>query len=667
MNIIQDFIPVGRPNRPGTKLSGPKYITIHDTANQNPGANALSHAQYLKGDSAASRPVSWHFTVDDTHIVQHLPLSEVGWHAGDGNGPGNSSSIGIEICENIDGDRSKAEANAAELVAFLLRQYGLALSAVVQHNHWTGKNCPHVIRSRPGGWQGFLDAVQNHLLAAGTPIAGPAQATVVQAQEWARQRKADQAFIDVAPIYWQLAAAIGIRPEVAYSQAAKETAFGRFGGVVTRDFHNWCGLKTTQGGSNSDPNAHARFPDDETGVLAHLQHLALYAGVEVTGKIVDPRHFLSIRGTATTVEALGGKWAPSPDYGQSIVRDYLTGLLSTKVSTPPVDNPVEKPHWAQRDHDELRAAGFLLNDHTDLDAPASKGIVFALANRLRKEIERCSPTYPQQPEEPKQPEEPQPPTDPEPTPEPEPEPEPEQPEPEQPEPETPANYPSCFLGLPGPCKRDDGTIDWKGQTPPPGYEEAKPKPQPEPDLPSWDETIERVKDATVYLSVKHFNYGTGWHIGNGYIITAAHVVHNQDELYVWYRNTGKRNFYAQKVAIHPLADLAIYRVPEDDRHRLPVALQIARELPPEGTELALVGHEKRDNWVHETGGKLENPRINANGKYYFTLGGEYKADGGNSGGPVFTQDGTVVGILILNDRTCVDLTKYLDWIEEHTK
>ncbi|UFJ40105.1 N-acetylmuramoyl-L-alanine amidase [Brevibacillus humidisoli] len=340
MNIIQDFIPAGRPNRPGTKLTGPKYITVHDTANPNAGADALAHARYLKGDSAASRPVSWHFTVDDTRIVQHLPLDEIGWHAGDGNGPGNSTSIGIEVCENSDGDRSKAEANAAELVASLLRQFGLGPNAVVQHSHWTGKNCPHVIRSRPDGWEEFMASVQRHM--KGTPIAGQAQATVQQAQEWARNRGASQAFIDVAPIYWRLGAEMGIRAEVAYAQAAKETAFGRFGGVVTRDHHNWCGLKTTQGGANSDPYAHAKFPDDETGVLAHLQHLALYAGVEVTGKIVDPRHFSSIEGTAPTVEELGGKWAPAADYGQSIVKDYLAGLLATKVSTPPVDNAVDR-------------------------------------------------------------------------------------------------------------------------------------------------------------------------------------------------------------------------------------------------------------------------------------------------------------------------------------
>lgn len=163
MNIIQDFIPAGRANRPGKQLIGPEYITIHDTGNANPGADALAHAKYVKGDSAASRPASWHFTVDETNVVQHLPLSEVAWHAGDGNGPGNVSSIGIEICENSDGDRAKAEEKAAEMVAFLLKTYKLPIEAVVQHNKWSGKNCPHIIRARTGGWEGFLQMVKNKM------------------------------------------------------------------------------------------------------------------------------------------------------------------------------------------------------------------------------------------------------------------------------------------------------------------------------------------------------------------------------------------------------------------------------------------------------------------------------------------------------------------------
>ena len=118
--ITQDLIPVGRRNRPGYRLV-PRYITIHDTANPNAGAGAKAHANYLKGAAAASIPASWHFTVDDRLIVQHLPLDENGWHCGDGtNGIGNRQSIGVEICENRDGNRAAAEANAAWLTAQLL-------------------------------------------------------------------------------------------------------------------------------------------------------------------------------------------------------------------------------------------------------------------------------------------------------------------------------------------------------------------------------------------------------------------------------------------------------------------------------------------------------------------------------------------------------------------
>ncbi|MFP3398696.1 N-acetylmuramoyl-L-alanine amidase, partial [Brevibacterium sp. SIMBA_078] len=75
----------------------PLYITVHNTANTAKGANAASHASFVKRSSTG---VSWHYTVDDSVIYQHLPLNENGWHAGDGRGTGNMKSIGIEICEN---------------------------------------------------------------------------------------------------------------------------------------------------------------------------------------------------------------------------------------------------------------------------------------------------------------------------------------------------------------------------------------------------------------------------------------------------------------------------------------------------------------------------------------------------------------------------------------
>ncbi len=168
VQIIQDFIPPGRRNRPGYKLE-PRYITVHDTANTSAGADAKAHAAYLKKNPPASE-ASWHFTVDDKVIYQHLPLNENGWHAGDGaNGPGNRQSIGIEICENRDGNRTLAERNAAWLVAKLLREFNLGLDRVKQHYDWSGKNCPRVLRGRKDGWKNFLAAVESHLKAGDMP------------------------------------------------------------------------------------------------------------------------------------------------------------------------------------------------------------------------------------------------------------------------------------------------------------------------------------------------------------------------------------------------------------------------------------------------------------------------------------------------------------------
>ncbi|MBD5074464.1 N-acetylmuramoyl-L-alanine amidase, partial [Xanthomonas citri pv. citri] len=128
VNIIQDFIPVGANNRPGYAMT-PLYITVHNTANTAVGADAAAHARYLKNPDTTT---SWHFTVDDSVIYQHLPIDENGWHAGDGtNGTGNRKSIGIEICENADGDFEKATSNAQWLIRKLMKENNIPLNRVV--------------------------------------------------------------------------------------------------------------------------------------------------------------------------------------------------------------------------------------------------------------------------------------------------------------------------------------------------------------------------------------------------------------------------------------------------------------------------------------------------------------------------------------------------------
>ncbi|OJF16363.1 MAG: hypothetical protein A6D91_11925, partial [Bacillaceae bacterium G1] len=134
----------------------PTYITVHETDNTDAGADAERHAKYLAENPAtAKKPVSWHFTVDDKKIVQHLPTNEMGYHAG--SGTGNQQSIGVEICVNRDGDYEKAIQNAVWLVKKLMTDHGIPVSRVVPHQHWTGKNCPRNLLPR---WQEFIAAVQ---------------------------------------------------------------------------------------------------------------------------------------------------------------------------------------------------------------------------------------------------------------------------------------------------------------------------------------------------------------------------------------------------------------------------------------------------------------------------------------------------------------------------
>ena len=101
----------------------PKGITIHNTGNNMPTATALAHAKWLVSVEEAERDyIGAHFFVDDHQIVQVLPINEVAWHAGDGQGRGNMTTIAIEICEV--GDILQAEANALLLIGYLKKHLG---------------------------------------------------------------------------------------------------------------------------------------------------------------------------------------------------------------------------------------------------------------------------------------------------------------------------------------------------------------------------------------------------------------------------------------------------------------------------------------------------------------------------------------------------------------
>jgi hypothetical protein len=153
------------------------FVTIHETGNTSRGSGARNHANYLKGDTAAGLPVSWHYTTDDTETYQHVPETEDAFHAGDGGGNGNRQSIGIEICVNSDGNFQVAIDRTAVLVADICRRRNIPVENIRQHNHWSGKNCPQNIRAgRPHNWDVFISKVRAALGEQPTTPPEPPQA-----------------------------------------------------------------------------------------------------------------------------------------------------------------------------------------------------------------------------------------------------------------------------------------------------------------------------------------------------------------------------------------------------------------------------------------------------------------------------------------------------------
>ncbi len=158
--IKQRMMPIREDKRTGIAMQ-PKYVTIHNTASFGNGANAAAHANLQINDSR--KWISWHYSVDNNEIYQSMPMNEVGYHAGDGQNIGNSSTIGIEICENADGNYAQAERNAAYLTAQILYENNLPSDAVRLHKDWSGKNCAHnIIEGTKGtmGWGTFKNLVR---------------------------------------------------------------------------------------------------------------------------------------------------------------------------------------------------------------------------------------------------------------------------------------------------------------------------------------------------------------------------------------------------------------------------------------------------------------------------------------------------------------------------
>ena len=166
-------------------------------------------------------------------------------------------------------------------------------------------------------------------------ILGAAEATPEQMTAFIRRRNPQPKLAcsveEIVRLYYEEAAAEGVRSDVALCQALKETGFFAYGGDVLPEQNNYCGL-----GATGNKAKGAYFATPQQGVRAHIQHLMAYATTERPhAPLVDPRYDLvrlyrsDIYGKIRTWTGLNGVWAvPGTSYGQDIL------LLHREATTP---------------------------------------------------------------------------------------------------------------------------------------------------------------------------------------------------------------------------------------------------------------------------------------------------------------------------------------------
>jgi N-acetylmuramoyl-L-alanine amidase len=181
-----------------------------------------------------------------------------------------------------------------------------------------------------------------------TPILGTPVLTAAQLDTFVK--KVNPNAPSVAEYYVTIGKQYGIRGDIAFLQAVKETGYFRFGGDVKASQNNFCGLGAVGGGAGG-----ASFASPRQGAIAHLQHLHAYATknpLPVGEVVIDPRFDKVTKGIAPYFEQLAGRWAvPGYDskkytslekawnalatYGQEILALYAQASKVVVVPTPP--------------------------------------------------------------------------------------------------------------------------------------------------------------------------------------------------------------------------------------------------------------------------------------------------------------------------------------------
>jgi S1-C subfamily serine protease len=137
--------------------------------------------------------------------------------------------------------------------------------------------------------------------------------------------------------------------------------------------------------------------------------------------------------------------------------------------------------------------------------------------------------------------------------------------------------------------------------------------------------------------------GTGFFINSaGYVVTNWHVVENAAR--ISFTNFQQKKYQAQLLAKDPSCDLAILKLSMRTKHWLPI--QPSSSAIRKGTEVLTVGFPRVDLQGSEskvTTGVVSSLSGAANDPKSFQI--SVPVQPGNSGGPLVTHDGAVIGVI----------------------
>ena len=136
-----------------------EYIVVHYTANK--GDTAQNNLDYFARTKTGT---SAHYFVDSQGVGQSVQDTDTAWHCGSDHPRHpycrNSNSIGIEMCDSVNGVPEAVSAHTAALVRELMSRYGIDSSHVLRHYDVTGKRCPAPWVDNPVDWMEFKSMLE---------------------------------------------------------------------------------------------------------------------------------------------------------------------------------------------------------------------------------------------------------------------------------------------------------------------------------------------------------------------------------------------------------------------------------------------------------------------------------------------------------------------------